>query len=101
GALGETLSGLLRTPARCEEALLLLQKGGLHEDELARHGAVFALGAAGSCYSSAACAIEVDAHAFTVRVLEALADVLPPEQQDLADQLIQARDGERYVLDLS
>jgi hypothetical protein len=100
-ALGETLSQLVRTPARCEEALLLLEKGGLHEDELACTGAVFALGAAVSCYASAACPVPVDAHAFTVRVLEGLADVLPPEQQDLADQLIQARDGERYVLDLS
>jgi len=95
------LTGLLATPARCEEALALLEKGGLHEDELACAGAVFTLGAAITCYGSAKSALAVDAHAFTVRVLEALADVQPPEQQDLAEQLIQARDGERYLLDLS
>jgi len=100
-ALTELLTGLLGTPARCEEALLLLEKGGLHEDELACAGAVFTLGAAVQCYGSATRSISVDAHAFTVHVLEGLADVQPPEQQDLAEQLIQARDGERYVLDLS
>ena len=99
--LGRLLTQLLGHPARCEEVLLLLEKGGLHEDELARSGAVFALGAALSCYASATHPVEVDAHAFTVHVLEGLADVPPPEQLDLADQLIQARDGERYVLDLA
>ncbi len=100
-ALGARLTELLRKPARCEEALLLLERGGLHEDELARSGAVFALGAAVSCYASATRPVEVDARLFTVHVLEGLAEVLPPEQLDLADQLIQARDGERYVLDLT
>jgi hypothetical protein len=103
--LGATLEQLLRTPARCEETLLLLEQGGLAGDELARSGAVFVLGAAVSCYASANSSIRrtvaVDARAFTERVLEGLARVLPPEQQDLAEQLIQAQDGERYVLDLS
>jgi hypothetical protein len=100
-ALGTALEELLRTPARCEEALLLLEHGGLREDDLARNGAVFGLGAALSFYAAPSSPIAVDARAFTVRVLEGLAEVLPPEQLDLADQLIQARAGERYVLDLS
>ncbi|MBK7643716.1 MAG: hypothetical protein IPJ19_11830 [Planctomycetes bacterium] len=100
-ALGAALEALLREPARCEEALALLAGGALQEDEVARAGCVLGLGAAVSCYSSAGCTVAVDGHAFTVHVLEALAAVAAPEQQDLAQQLIEARAGERFVLDLS
>ncbi len=100
-ALGTALERLLVEPARGEEALALLAHDGLREDDAARAGAVLALGAAVTRYAVADGRIAVDGHAFTVHVLEALALVHPPEQQDLADQLIQAQVGERYVLDLS
>lgn len=100
-ALAASLERILIEPARGEETLELLAHGGLREEELARAGAVLALGAAVSRYAVADGRIAVDGHAFTVRVLEGLAEVLPPEQQDLAEQLIQAQAGERYVLDLS
>lgn len=100
-ALTASLERILIEPARGEETLELLSHDGLREEELARSGAVLALGAAVSRYAVADGRIAVDGHAFTVRVLEGLADVRPPEQQDLADQLIQAQAGERYVLDLS
>ena len=101
GALQVPLQKIAGQPARCEEVLLLLEKGGLRGDELASAGSVITLGVVVSLYSSPQRPAGADGHAFTVEVLEGLARVEPPEQLDLAQRLIEARVGEHFVLDLT
>lgn len=100
-ALQKSLEELIVDGATPLQVLELMKGGFLARDPQACSGAILTLGVAIQRYNAGDTVLHVDGRAFLLAVLDALPEILPPEQGELITRIARARVNGRRVLDLS